>query len=137
METLAFYLLKSVLWIVGFALVYFLFLQNERYFFLNRIFLIFGIFASLIFPFITWHYAVNILPERVNFVSEIKESGVVNTVDSGGAFSFQNILLILYIVGLLFMVIRTIWQVDISVMLTPVSVILTPPRRKWFKEQIA
>ncbi len=29
------------------------------------------------------------------------------------------------------------YSMDISVMLTPVSVILTPPRRKWFKEQIA
>ena len=40
MEAFAFYLLKSVIWLSGFALVYFLFLRNERFFFLNRIYLV-------------------------------------------------------------------------------------------------
>lgn len=111
METLAFYLLKSVLWISGFALVYFLFLQNERYFFLNRVFLIFGILASLIFPLITWHYTVDLHPERVNLVSEVLDSGALNGTDIGASFSFKSILLILYSFGILFMIMRTIWQV--------------------------
>ena len=38
MEAFAFYLLKSVIWLTGFALVYILFLRNERFFMLNRIF---------------------------------------------------------------------------------------------------
>ena len=61
METFALYLLKSVIWLTGFALVYILFLKNERFFELNRIFLISGILAALIFPLITFSYRV-ILP---------------------------------------------------------------------------
>ena len=61
MEAFALYLLKSVIWLTGFALVYFLFLKNERFFELNRIFLITGILASFILPFITISYTV-ILP---------------------------------------------------------------------------
>ena len=53
MEAFALYLLKSVIWLTGFALVYILFLKNERFFELNRIFLITGILAAFIFPFIT------------------------------------------------------------------------------------
>jgi len=40
METFALYLLKSVTWLSGFALVFFLFLKNERFFLLNRIYLL-------------------------------------------------------------------------------------------------
>ena len=40
MEAFALYLLKSVIWLTGFALVYIVFLKNERFFELNRIFLI-------------------------------------------------------------------------------------------------
>jgi hypothetical protein len=110
METFAFYLLKSILWILGFAAVYFLFLQNERYFFLNRVFLISGILSAFIFPLITWHYSVDLQPEKIDFVSEIKKSGVVNDTYAGASFSYQNILLALYLAGVLFRFIRTIWQ---------------------------
>ena len=61
MEALALYLFKSVIWLTGFALVYILFLRNERFFELNRIFLISGILAAFILPFITISYKV-ILP---------------------------------------------------------------------------
>jgi uncharacterized membrane protein len=36
METLGFYLLKSVIWLSGFALIYIVFLKDERFFTLNR-----------------------------------------------------------------------------------------------------
>ena len=40
MEAFALYLLKSVIWLTGFALVFILFLRNERFFLLNRIYLV-------------------------------------------------------------------------------------------------
>ncbi len=45
MEALATYLIKSSFWLTGFALVYALFLRNERFFALNRIYLVPGILA--------------------------------------------------------------------------------------------
>ncbi len=58
MEPFALYLIKSVTWLTGFFLVYILFLRNERFFVLNRIFLISGILASLLLPFLTFRYTV-------------------------------------------------------------------------------
>ena len=58
METFGFYLLKSAVWLTGFTLVFLAVLRNERYFQLNRIYLLSGIVASLVFPLFTWHYAV-------------------------------------------------------------------------------
>ncbi len=58
METIGLYLLKSAVWLTGFALVFLVVLRNERYFQLNRIYLLTGIVASVVFPFYTWHYAV-------------------------------------------------------------------------------
>jgi hypothetical protein len=46
MEELATCLFKSVIWITGFGLIYLLFLQNERFFLLNRIFLVTGIICN-------------------------------------------------------------------------------------------
>ena len=61
MEAIGLYLFKSAAWLTGFALVYLLVLRNEHFFRLNRVYLLAGIIASLLFPFYTFHYAV-ILP---------------------------------------------------------------------------
>ena len=58
METFGLYLLKSAVWLTGFALVFLIVLRNERYFQLNRIYLLSGIIASIAFPLYTWHYGV-------------------------------------------------------------------------------
>ncbi len=60
METTGLYLLRSAVWITGFALVYFLFLRNERFFLLNRIYLVTGILASFILPLVTVRYVVEV-----------------------------------------------------------------------------
>jgi len=58
METAGFYLLRSAVWITGFALVYLLFLKNEKFFLLNRIYLVTGILASVFLPLVTVRYFV-------------------------------------------------------------------------------
>jgi len=79
MEAFGLYLLKSVIWLTGFALVYFLFLRNERFFLLNRFFLLTGVLISFFFPFISVHYIID-LPAVTNIqtgditISRIRES---------------------------------------------------------------
>ena len=134
METLAFYLLKSVIWLTGFTLVFILFLRNERFFLLNRIYLLTGILTSFLFPLVSIHYTV-VLPlvrdlQPVNaVVSEIQDAGHSIIPD------IKLMLLVLYVSGVLFVltliikqgrsVLRTIKKSEI-IALDPVKLIRTP-----------
>jgi TonB family protein len=101
MEAFAVYLLKSVVWLTGFALVFILFLRNERFFLLNRIYLLAGILASFLFPLISIHYTV-VLPVVSNFQSG---SAVVSEIQNAGSsiiLDLKLLLLVLYVSGVLF-----------------------------------
>src|SRR5664280_1297276 len=101
MESFALYLLKSVTWIAGFALVFILFLRNERFFFLNRIYLLEGILTSFLFPLISIHYTV-ILPVIQTVPAD---NAVVNEIQNTGKSVLPDlkiILLALYASGVLF-----------------------------------
>ena len=106
METFAFYLLKSIVWITGFALVYVLFLQNERYFVLNRIFLVGGLLAAIFLPFYTWHYVVELNSESISSIAGIPQQVTNEAIDTTNSFSVQKALLFLYSAGVLFMFFR-------------------------------
>jgi TonB family protein len=86
METAGFYLLRSAVWTTGFALVYLLFLRNERFFLLNRIYLITGILASVILPLVTVRYVVD-----ASAVEAGAAAGPVTAALHSGS-SWQNIL---------------------------------------------
>ena len=111
METFALYLVKSAIWLTGFALVYFLFLQNERYFLLKRFYLIAGLVFSFVFPLITVHYRVDLpAPEEVrsgittffdNQVAAVQSNNPARSSD------FRYIILLLYLSGILLIAIRT------------------------------
>ena len=108
MEALATYLIKSSVWLTGFALVYALFLRNERFFVLNRIYLVSGILASLIFPLLTFRYTV-LLP--VVPTVEISEPQVQGIIAVNEPFPTQNVLLLsLYIAGIIYLTYRIIRQ---------------------------
>jgi len=100
MEAFAVYLFKSVVWLAGFSLVFILFLKNERFFFLNRIYLIAGILTSFIFPLISIHYTV-IIPAATDhttwgaLATPILESG------NGFVYYLKIILPVLYLAGVL------------------------------------
>ena len=103
MESFGLYLLKSVTWIAGFALVFILFLRNERFFFLNRIYLLAGILTSFFFPLISIHYTV-ILPVVQNMPTD---NAVVNEFQNNGKSILPDlkiILLALYATGVLFVI---------------------------------
>jgi len=107
MEALALYLFRSSVWLTGFALVYALFLRNERFFTLNRIYLVSGILVSIIFPLFTWHYTV-LLPFIPSIeVSEPQMQGIVVPEQS---FNPESLLLYGYLAGILFLVFRILRQ---------------------------
>lgn len=108
METIAFYLFKSTVWLTGFALVYLLFLRNERYFGLNRLFLLAGVLASLIFPLITLRYPIEIPAAGITGSGELETVGMVAT--GNRTPDGRVALLILYIAGLLWFGWRIIRQ---------------------------
>ena len=104
MNEFALYLFKSACWLTGFTLVYFLFLRNERFFVLKRIFLMTGILVSLIFPFISFHYQVEVQAPAASFdLTEylVPDSSGIQQEVSGNKFYFRNLLLIVYITGLI------------------------------------
>ena len=70
------YLIKANLWISAFTLVYQSFLHNQRYFSLNRLYLITGMLATLLLPLIK-------APSRLPWFSK----GSTETVAAGKAFA--------------------------------------------------
>lgn len=82
MESIVFYLLKSAAWLAGFTLVYLLFLRNERFFRLKRVYLVAGVVMSLLLPLITIHYRVE-LPAPV--VQEAQAATMAQTIQPQAA----------------------------------------------------
>jgi TonB family protein len=107
MEAFATYLIKSSVWLTGFALVYALFLRNERFFTLKRIYLVSGILFSMIFPLFTWHYTVLIPIVPSVEISEPQVQGIIVTEES---FNPQNLLLLAYLAGILYLSYRILRQ---------------------------
>ncbi|HEY5509931.1 MAG TPA: TonB family protein [Prolixibacteraceae bacterium] len=105
MEAIGLFLLKSAAWLAGFALVFLLFLRNERYFMLNRIYLLGGIVASLLFPLYTFHYAM-ILPVAVTTTSSIGELSAGEIVTESSIPLYYWI----YLAGILAFLFRMLFQ---------------------------
>ena len=107
METFALYLFKSSVWLTGFFLIYVLFLRNERFFTLNRFYLVSGILVSIVFPLFTWHYTV-VFP--VTPTAEVLEPQVMGVATVREPFPIQNLLLYFYLAGALYLIFRLIKQ---------------------------
>ena len=107
METFALYLIKSTVWLTGFFLIYIAFLRNERFFVLNRIYLVSGLLVSILFPLFTWHYTV-IFP--VIPTTEALEPQVVGATTVSEPFPIQNLLLYFYLTGAFYLLFRLIKQ---------------------------
>ena len=109
MEAMGYYLFKSAVWITGFALVYILFLQNERYFFLNRIYLVTGILVSVILPFITVRYAVELPDLQADVTVGAMNGAAVKTVSGPAIFSI--LIFGLWLAGVIIILVRHLFQV--------------------------
>ncbi len=112
MESTGLYLLKSAVWLTGFTLVFLTVLRNERYFRLNRIYLLSGIVASVAFPFYTWHYAVILPTVQVAFTTTSSVSAVATVVPVSTTIP---IYWWLYLVGIAGLALRMIWQTGMVV----------------------
>jgi TonB family protein len=106
MEALGLVLLKSAAWLTGFALVYMLVLRNERYFRLNRLYLLTGITASLLFPFYTFHYTVVIpfIQTGSAVVDELIPVGVVSEEPTLPVYFW------IYLTGFMVVLLRLLFQ---------------------------
>ena len=111
METFGTYLLKSVCWLTGFALVYLLFLRNERFFMLKRVYLITGMVISIIFPFISIHYQVELPPADFNSVDLTSPVVSMNTSmqqSAGRSFDYRVLVLFFYLSGAVFLIYKMV-----------------------------
>ncbi|OFY65470.1 MAG: hypothetical protein A2V64_04490 [Bacteroidetes bacterium RBG_13_43_22] len=115
METFGIYLLKSILWLTGFALVYLLFLRSERFFQLKRAYLLTGILVSVIFPVISIHYQVEVPAPAVPEINvadyTITSNAAIPVAVQGKPFNYSFILLSLYVSGILFLGYRIIQHI--------------------------
>ncbi len=113
MEPFLLYLIKSNLWLSCFTLVYFLFLRNERYFLLNRIYLTTGALAALLLPLLDLSYqdfhvstdrgsAITIDQPIINGVVAMEESVQLN---------WQPVALALLLVGSLVILTKLVLQI--------------------------
>jgi len=109
MDAFALYLLKSVIWLAGFAIVFMLFLRNERFFLLNRIYLTAGILASFFLPLISVHYTV-VLPVVGNVQVGDVVANEIQTTGSSIIPGLKLVLLILYLSGAVFILALLIKQ---------------------------
>jgi TonB family protein len=117
MEAFTMYLLKSVIWLSGFALVYILFLRNERFFLLNRFYLISGILSSFLLPFISVSYTV-VVPVVRNIQTDNTIATGFQNVSPGNSTEIGFLLLILYLSGVLlvaFMILKRSRSVIVAI----------------------
>jgi TonB family protein len=109
MEAFGLYLLKSVIWLSGFALIFILFLRNERFFVINRLYLIAGILISFLFPLLTVHYAID-----MPVTGGVQTAGPVvsgfQEVSHGSSADPALLLMVLYITGALFVALMIVRQ---------------------------
>jgi|WetSurSiteA1Bulk_404760.scaffolds.fasta_scaffold01057_4 TonB family protein len=112
MEAFVLYLLKSVIWLTGFAFIYFMFLRNERYFRLKRYYLLAGILISFIFPLFTFHYRVEIPAPEMTYQGIVPSyPGATSSVQQGTeskSFDINYVFLLLYLTGILFFVFKSV-----------------------------
>lgn len=101
MEAFGLYLVKSVIWLSGFALVYILFLRNERFFNINRFFLLSGILFSFLMPVFAIRYTVVLpLPEASQTEMIITDS--IENMNGIASLDTSSLLILLYLAGIIF-----------------------------------
>lgn len=109
------YLLKSVLWLCSFYVVYHFLLRKETFCKFNRFFLLTGIFASLIMPLIVVYHTVY---TTVSVEDPLPVIATIPAIQTEPTMSFreiiQNTAILLYGICLIFFIIRT------AVNLTPI-----------------
>jgi TonB family protein len=109
MESIALYIFKSAIWLSVFSGIYYMFLRNERFFLLNRIYLVSGLLASLLFPLMTVRYAVAVpISNGATTFDMPTVTGIDNTAMLN--LNWQMMLAWLFAAGVMFFLVRLIVQ---------------------------
>ncbi|MDM8002541.1 MAG: TonB family protein [Bacteroidota bacterium] len=114
MEQAALYLLKSAAWLAGFTLLYLLFLRNERFFILKRVYLVAGVILSLLLPLVTLHYRVELqapLIQETAVAASVLPSSSSAPSGIAGENDPLHWFMIFYAAGILFLVGRTLMYI--------------------------
>ncbi len=100
METIALHLVKSTALALLFLGSYYAFLRRETFFVGNRIYLLIGVIVSILFPFftITKTVSIEIQPLVAGNIGSVE----TNPTYLGDSFNWTELLLPMYIMGLLF-----------------------------------
>jgi TonB family protein len=109
METLISYLLKSSIWLTAFGLVYQLFLRNERFFVLNRLFLLAGALSAILLPLITVRYVVIVPLENETVSTELLIPGTIQQIKEP-LFTWETIVAGIILSGAIFFSLRLLFQ---------------------------
>ncbi len=111
MEQFAAYLLRSALWLSVFALVWVVFLRNERYFTLKRFYLLSGILASFLLPLVTFRYNVEV-PVPASQLMVMSEQAVPATAaETDPLATLLRMLFLAYLAGAVFIICRMAFQI--------------------------
>lgn len=110
METIQ-YILKSAGILSLFYLVYIFLLKKETHFTFNRLFLLIGVLAATIFPFIQFTKTIIIeTPALASFPSTETASETLSSAAFNTNYSIENILLYIYVLGVIIFSLRFIYQ---------------------------
>ncbi|PRY96201.1 TonB family protein [Marinilabilia salmonicolor] len=109
MEALLSYLIKSSLWLIVFGLIYFLVLSNERFFVLNRLFLLTGLLSAILFPLITIRYPVTVPLTPIPFTAESVSAQTTQTIRDQ-LISWDFVMAAIIVTGALFFLLRVTIQ---------------------------
>ncbi|MGB5497885.1 MAG: M56 family metallopeptidase [Maribacter sp.] len=109
METLFIYLTKASGILAIFYLAYQVFLKRETFFSINRHFLMAGIVAALLLPFVSIPNYVEIAATPLNFVAN--ETTMVQANAAVQEYSWIDLLFGIYAIGLLIFIVKFIMQI--------------------------
>ncbi len=103
------YLIKSSLWLIAFYAVYRLLLSKETFANFNRFFLLFGLLASVVMPFMVIYRTVHIsapVTDNLPIVTSLTPIRIQSQPVSWEEM-LQNATTALYVAGILFLVLKT------------------------------
>jgi TonB family protein len=103
------YLIKSSLWLIAFYAVYRLLLSKETFANFNRFFLLFGLLASVVMPFMVIYRTVHIsapVTDNLPIVTSLTSIRIQSQPVSWEEM-LQNAATALYVAGILFLVLKT------------------------------
>jgi TonB family protein len=113
MDAATLYLIKSTLWLIAFAVVYHVFLRNERFFLLNRLFLNTGLISALLMPLWTLSRPAPVIETTGNQSMVLVDMPIAGAIISDASPIYINwvfLINLLFIAGVVTFTMRLFYQ---------------------------